>query len=168
MPVSDVADLGRRGGAEADTVIGQALGHSNALIRHSALSALTGADVATRVRLAVPLLSDPVRAVRLEAASLLADAPPTQLDAGQRSALERALSEYVEAQRLNADRPEGRLNLASLYARQGHYEQAEGEFRAAMRIEPQFVPAYVNLADIYRGRGRDADGEKVLREHERP
>jgi Tfp pilus assembly protein PilF len=159
-----IAELGRRGGGEADTAIRQALGHSNALIRHSALSALTGADAATRSRLAAPLLSDPVRAVRLEAASLLADAPSAQLDANQRAALDRALSGYVEAQRLNADRPEGRLNLGSLYARQSRYEQAEGEFRAAMRIEPQFVPAYVNLADMYRSRGRDQDSEKVLRE----
>ena len=158
-----IAELGRREGEEADTAIRQALGHSNALIRHSALSALRGADVATRVKLVTPLLRDPVRAVRLEAASLLAEAPPAQLDAGQRGALDRALSEYVEAQRLNADRAEGRLNLGSLYARQGHYEQAEREFRAAMRIEPQFVPAYVNLADMYRGRGSDGDGEKVLR-----
>ncbi|HTO45907.1 MAG TPA: tetratricopeptide repeat protein, partial [Burkholderiales bacterium] len=52
----------------------------------------------------------------------------------------------------------------SLYARQGHYEQAEQEYRAAMRIEPQFVPAYVNLADMYRSRSREADTEKVLRE----
>src|SRR5215467_10809127 len=110
------------------------------------------------------LLSDPVRAVRLEAASLLADAPSAQLDARQRAALDRALSEYVEAQRLNADRPEGRLSLGSLYARQGHYEQAEQEYRAAMRIEPQFVPAYVNLADMYRSRSREADTEKVLRQ----
>lgn len=159
-----ISELGRRGGAEADAVITQALSHSNALIRHSALGALTGADAATRIRLAVPLLSDPVRAVRMEAASLLADAPLAQLDPGQRAALDRALGEYVEAQRLNADRTEGRLNLASLYARQGHYEQAEGEFRAAMRIEPHFVPAYVNLADMYRSRDKDADSEKVLRE----
>jgi Tfp pilus assembly protein PilF len=159
-----IAELGRREGGEADTLVRQALAHSNALIRHSALGALTGADAATRVALAVPLLSDPVRAVRLEAASLLADVPPAQLDAGQRAAFDRALSEYVEAQRLNADRPEGRLNLGSLYARQGHYEQAEQEYRAAMRIEPQFVPAYVNLADMYRSRSREADTEKVLRE----
>ena len=159
-----IAELGRRESGEADTAVRQALAHSNALIRHSALGALTGADVATRVTLAVPLLSDPARAVRLEAASLLADAPPAQLDARQRAALDRALSEYVEAQRLNADRPEGRLNLGSLYARQGHYEEAEQEYRAAMRIEPQFVPAYVNLADMYRSRSREADTEKVLRE----
>ena len=30
-------------------------------------------------------------------------------------------------------------------------------------LEPFFVPAYVNLADFYRTRGRDADGEAILR-----
>jgi Flp pilus assembly protein TadD len=29
---------------------------------------------------------------------------------------------------------------------------------------PFFIPAYVNLADLYRARGRDSDGERILRE----
>jgi tetratricopeptide (TPR) repeat protein len=158
------AELGRSSAGDMGEVVRRGLGHSDPLIRVSALGALAGTDTATRVSLAAPLLHDPVRAVRLEAASLLAGVPPEQLDAAQRSALDHALDEYVEAQRLNADRPEGRLNLGSLYARQHRFDQAEAEFRAAMRIEPQFVPAYVNLADLYREQGRDADGEKVLRE----
>jgi Tfp pilus assembly protein PilF len=159
-----LVELGRFAAQDTQEIVRQSLGHSDPLIRHSALSALAGADAATRISLAAPLLRDPVRAVRLEAASLLAGVPAEQLEAGQRDALERALNEYVEAQRLNADRPDGRMNLGSLYARQRRPDQAEAEFRAAMRIEPQFVPAYVNLADLYREQGRDVDGEKVLRE----
>ena len=158
------SELGRFAHEDTEQVVRQGLGHSDPLIRHGALSALNGADTPTRIRLATPLLRDPVRAVRLEAANLLAGAPAEQLDAGQRDALERALKEYVEAQHLDADRPGGRLNLGVLYARQRRFEQAEAEFRAALRIEPQFVPAYVNLADLYREQGRDAEGEKLLRD----
>ncbi len=159
-----LAELGRFPSEDTMEVLRQGLGHSDPLIRHSALSVLAGADAATRVSLASPLLRDPVRAVRLEAASLLAGVPAERLEASQRDALARALNEYVEAQRLNADRPDGRMNLGSLYARQRRPDQAEAQFRAAMRIEPQFVPAYVNLADLYREQSRDVDGEKVLRE----
>ncbi len=159
-----LAELGHFAAGDTQQIVRQGLGHSDPLIRHSALSALTGADPETRTSLAAPLLRDPVRAVRLEAARLLASVPGEQLDAGQRDALERALKEYVEAQRLDADRPGGRLNLGALYAQQRRFEQAVAEFRAAMRIEPQFVPAYVNLADLYREQGKDAEGEKMLRE----
>jgi Flp pilus assembly protein TadD len=31
-----------------------------------------------------------------------------------------------------------------------------------MEIQPSFVPVYVNLADLYRMQGRDAEGERLL------
>jgi Flp pilus assembly protein TadD len=38
------------------------------------------------------------------------------------------------------------------------------EYRRAIAIDPTFVAAYANLADLYRARGVDAEAEKVLRE----
>jgi tetratricopeptide (TPR) repeat protein len=40
---------------------------------------------------------------------------------------------------------------------------AEAEYMAALRLSPQYGPAAVNLADLYRGLGREADGERLLR-----
>jgi tetratricopeptide (TPR) repeat protein len=37
------------------------------------------------------------------------------------------------------------------------------EYKAALRLSPQFAPAAVNLAELYRKEGRDGDGENVLR-----
>ena len=55
--------------------------------------------------LASPLLSDPVRGVRVRAASLLAAVPTANQPPADRERFERAAAEFIAAQRLNADRP---------------------------------------------------------------
>ena len=42
--------------------------------------------------------------------------------------------------------------------------EAEKEYRRALCLDPSFMPALVNLADLDRARGTDAEGEKLLRE----
>ena len=42
--------------------------------------------------------------------------------------------------------------------------EAERTFRDAIRLWPDFVPAYVDLAALYASERRDADGERVLRD----
>jgi predicted CXXCH cytochrome family protein len=136
---------------------------TNALLRFGSLLALAQAPVDLRASLAAPLLSDPVRIVRSEAVSVLEPVPADRLDAAQRAAFERASAEYVETQNYNADRVESRVNLGTFYANQGETARAEKEIRSAIALDPYFVPAYVNLADLDRALGRDADGERSLR-----
>jgi Tfp pilus assembly protein PilF len=145
-------------------IFAESLRDSNPLLRLAALQSLANAPLATRLSLAAPLLSDPLRAVRIEAASLLAPVPAEQLNAAQSAAFDRAGAEYVASQRYNADRAEARVNLGTFYANRGEATKAEEEIKAAMNLDSHFIPAYVNLADMYRARGRDADGERILRE----
>jgi Flp pilus assembly protein TadD len=105
-----------------------------------------------------------VRAIRMEAARLLAPVAPQAIAQERVAAFDAALAEYEAAQRENADRPEGHLNLGTLYLSQRRFEQAETEYRTALEIDPHFVPAYVNLADLQRERGGDAAAEQTLRE----
>jgi predicted CXXCH cytochrome family protein len=134
------------------------------LVRLGALDALVGAPAELRLRYAPPLLSDPLRVIRIEAASLLADVPLATASAEQRAAFERAAAEYIETQRYNADRADARVNLGSFEARRGDVAHAEQDLKAAIALDPLFVPAYVNLADIYRRQGREADAERMLRD----
>lgn len=114
--------------------------------------------------LARGLLTDPVRGVRIEAASLLSAMPQDHLSPADRDRLSRAIDDYVAAQRLNADRPESRVNLGNLYAQQGRLAEAEAEYRAARALDAGFTPVYVSLAQLYARQGRDADGERILGE----
>ena len=52
---------------------------------------------------------------------------------------------------------------AAILARRGRTNEAEAEYKAALMLSPQFAPAAVNLADLYRQLGRDTDGETTLR-----
>jgi predicted CXXCH cytochrome family protein len=110
-----------------------------------------------------PLLSDPVRGVRIRAASLLAGIPTASQPPPDREYFERAAAEFVDAQRANADRPEARTTLGSFLARRGQQAAAETEYKAALQLSPQYVAASINLADLYRQSGRDSDGEIALR-----
>jgi Flp pilus assembly protein TadD len=142
-----------------------ALADASALVRRGALDSLEQhVPEEERVSLAAPLLDDPVRIVRIEAARLLAASPPERLTPSQREAYARAAGEYEAAERLNADRPEHRTNLGSYLAQRGRYLEAEAEFVAARKLLPTYVPAIANLADLRRVQGRDADAEAVLRD----
>lgn len=140
-----------------------ALSDPDPMVRTGALDALENAPAEQLWPLASPLLSDPVRGVRIRAVALLAGLAPDSLPAADRAPFERAAAEFVAAQRLNADRPEARGALGSFFARLGRFDAAEAEFKAALRLNPEYVAAAVNLADVYRALGRDRDGLSVLR-----
>jgi tetratricopeptide (TPR) repeat protein len=93
----------------------------------------------------------------------LADQDLDSLSADERGRLSGAWGEYEAAQRLNADRAEGRANLGSFLVRRGERAAAEAEFLAGIRLDPLFVPLYVNLADLYRAEGREAEAVALLR-----
>ena len=146
-----------------DIVVG-ALRDPSPLLRIGALDSLSAAPVQLKSRYAMPLLSDPLRTIRIEAASALADVPFTSASADQRAAFDRAAKEYMDSQRYNADRADARVNLARFHALRGDTAHAEQELKGAIALDPLFVPTYVNLADLYRVQGRDADAQQVLRQ----
>ncbi len=111
----------------------------------------------------LPLLLDPIRSVRLEAAAALAALPPGSLGSIEAASLDAALAEYVASERFNADRPESLVNLGSVLGARGDLDGAQRAFEAAQRRDPGFLPAYVNLADVYRAAGEEQKAEQVLR-----
>jgi len=140
------------------------LADADPLVRLASVTAAATLPLDRRVALVAPLLDDPLRAVRIEAAATLAAAPETALDPAQRAGFARAAAEFEAAQRYNADRPEAHTALGGFYAQRGRYAEAEKAFRAALAMDPQHVPAYVNLADMYRVQSRDDEAEAILGE----
>jgi len=133
------------------------------LVRRAAMEALTDLDAQTRVPIAFRLLTDPVRSVRLEALGAVLDTPPGSLAADQQRWLDAAIAEYRRVQEFNADRADARVNVGMLEMRVGNPDAAQKAFEAAIRLQPSFAPAYVNLADLFRAQGDEAKAEQALR-----
>lgn len=160
---SALARLERWRTPETLALVTAALRDPTPLVRRAAVHALESADPRMRAAVVAPLLDDPVRAVRIEAASVLADVPLDGLPTTWRASYASAIAELVAVQELNSDRPEAHLSLASLHTKRQAFDRAEAELQRALAIDPGFVPAAVNLADLYRSLGRDADAEPTLR-----
>ena len=140
-----------------------ALADPDPMVRIGALDMLENMPAGQVWPFVSPLLSDPVRGVRIRAASLLAAVPTASQPLRDRASFDRAATEFIAAQRANAERPEGRTTLGNFLAQRGLVQEAEVEYKAALRLSPQYAAAAINLADLYRQRGRDGEGEIILR-----
>ncbi len=150
--------------AESLAAVGDAARDPDAMVRFGAARALERAPAEPRVAIASGLLADPVRAVRIEAARVLAPLARDLGDAPFADRLRHALEEYEQAHLVEADLPGGRLNLAVVRASLGRTEEAERDYRAALRMDPDFLPARVNLANLLNAHGRNTEAEHELRE----
>jgi tetratricopeptide (TPR) repeat protein len=155
--------LARLGGENAFLSAEAALKDTSPLVRHAAIGVYDTAPPEQRLSV-VPLLGDPIRAVRMRAARTLAPLPEQALGPADAATYAKAADEYVASERFNADRPENRTNLGGFYAERGRYMEAEAQFRSALELDPLFVPAWVNFSDLMRMRQREPDAEALLRE----
>lgn len=131
------------------------------LVRIGAVAGLEYLPGERRWTAAAALLDDPSPAVRLVAVPFLLAAPTEE---SHRPAFDRALAEYINLQRANADRAPSRANLGLVAARRGDVEQAEREYRASLAVDAFYTPARINLADLLRSTGRESEAEALLRE----
>jgi tetratricopeptide (TPR) repeat protein len=114
-------------------------------------------------RSGIILLHDSIHTIRIDAARAMVEARD-QLGEADRKALDAGLVAWERAQRLNDDRADARTTLAGFYVVTGRIPEAELELDAAIRLDPLYGPAYVNLADLYRATGRDGEALRLLRE----
>lgn len=156
--------LVRYPGEESLRALGLALSDPEALIRRTAVNSLHLLDPEGKSARIGPLLHDPVKAVRMEAAAGLAGKPSEGLDPDERRALQAALREYQLAMEYTGDFASSRHNLGNLCAALGRKDEAVRHYSAAIRIDDQFYPAKVNLAMLCNERGENEKAEKLFRE----
>ena len=151
--------LGRTGVAASRA----ALDDPDPLVRATAAGGLEPLGLPARRAALEPLLADPVRAVRVEAARVLAEAWGGDGAPVPGDPLAAAAAEYLDAQAAVADMAPARLGLGVVRERQGAQDQAEAEYRASLALDPRFTPARFNLANLLNAQGRNPEAETVLR-----
>jgi tetratricopeptide (TPR) repeat protein len=134
------------------------------LVRHTAIHDLARLNPGTSTRLVTPLLYDPVKAVRIQAAMTMTGLPRDQLDHRQKSVFQRALEEYQAAMEHVGDFAPGRFNLGNMYMNLEEEDLAEKHFEASIKIDRLFYPAKINLAMLYNSQGKNKEAERLFRE----
>jgi predicted CXXCH cytochrome family protein len=155
--------LPRYASRASEPAIKAAIADPDPLVRMAVPRALPAPAPRAIIEVILPFLGDPVRAVRIEAARALAEIDPQTMTPEQRGAFTAAYQELIGAEMIDADRPEAHLNVGLLRARRQQVNDAEAEYRTALRLDPKFVPAMGNLADLDRARGMDTEGAELLR-----
>lgn len=152
-----------RAGTAAGIDLAKALDDADPLVRRAAAEAAAADGQGRWTAGLARLLVDPARDVRIEAARALAGHAELRLTEADRAAFLRALEEYRAVQRYNADRGEGHMNLALLEIRRGNALLADAHLERAIATDPSFVPAWLQLAELYRGRQEEGRAEETLR-----
>ncbi len=132
----------------------EALTDPDPLIRANAVSLQRLAPVQDRLARLVPLLSDPMRNVRISTAKQILDIPPQAMTADQRAAAQAGMSDWQNSIANRLDFPETHLVLGGLALTMRNSRAAETAFREVVTLDPQRAEAWpmlVQLAHINRG-----------------
>jgi predicted CXXCH cytochrome family protein len=157
-----LVELSRFPGRASFETLTDALASKQALIRVAAIRGLQWLPVTDRFNVAAHLITDKVRAVRHETASFLAGVNLDLLNSADKKKLNILFSEYEADQSLSADMPSAQMNLGVYFSDRGETKKAIEAYRHALLLSPAYVPALLNLADLYRGLGQDQDSEQLL------
>jgi tetratricopeptide (TPR) repeat protein len=157
-----ISELGANLTSELLPVLTQALQSSEPLVRGAALEALEQVPPEQRWSLAHDRLHDPVRSVRILAAAALAGLAPANISASGQDDYALAGSEYLKSLDLNADDPAAQVNRGNFHTARNEFGAAERAYREALQLDPDFIMAYINLADLFRVTHRDSEGLSLL------
>jgi tetratricopeptide (TPR) repeat protein len=154
--------LGVLGSPNARGMLVQALGSGNALERYTALRSLRSFAPSAWVDAASPLLTDPVRGVRIAAADLMVELPTGQLPATAYDPFTRAKAELEQFIIFQTDFAQGNQQAGDYYRRLNDLQTAEKYYRRAIAKDSLLVAARINLASTLNATGKNDEALRQL------
>lgn len=159
-----ISELAQPFGSREFHTLEAELRNPDPLIRIAALRQLRALPAELRMRLpGARLLGDPVRGVRIEAASVYAGMSDL-LPLEEARAWSQAAVDFRRAYESLANRPEALVALATFETAERDVSKAVRLYERALRIEPRAVTARANLADVRRRLGEEMRAEKLLQD----
>lgn len=142
--------------------ISQQLTSDNPLVRRAAVEASGFIPLQHRWGLLKTLVTDESSSVRFAVANQLAGFA-SEVNGDDYISLSKLLREYEEQLRRSQDMPAGQAAIAMYALNQGDTGRALKALNKALEIEPDYAPALLNLADLYRGLGDEAKTQETLK-----
>ncbi|MCB9250621.1 MAG: tetratricopeptide repeat protein [Ignavibacteriales bacterium] len=141
-----------------------AMNESDPIIRYNAVHAFNSNDQTELLKNILPLVNDPIKSVRMEAAFKLSVLPKASIPADKQIVLNNVIDEYLEAMNYSADFAGSQLNIGILNSNLHNFEAAANHYFEALEIDSLFYPAKVNLSVVLNQLGRNDEAEKILRD----
>jgi tetratricopeptide (TPR) repeat protein len=132
----------------AEALARKSLADGDPQVRAIAIRCLAQLPDAARARLVATCLSDPVKLVRIEAASALAGVQADHLSLSQLKALSNASEELESSLMINADLAGSHVMRGVLAERQGRLQGALEAYRAAIHVQPTVAGPRNQLAQL--------------------
>jgi tetratricopeptide (TPR) repeat protein len=144
------------------STIKEMLDNPEPIIRERAIDAFNTSDAKELVKVISPLLDDPIKMVRIAAASKLSALGKEFFTDEQFKNLSEVLEEYLKTLEYTADFPTGKFNLGNFYSNKGDYIRAEKFYNDAIKADSLFYPAKSNLALLYYNNGELNKAEEIF------
>jgi tetratricopeptide (TPR) repeat protein len=140
-----------------------ALEDPSPLVRASAAESLGDRIDDVTLRALSSAVRDPIRLVRIRAASAIAAIPRSLLDSGSAAAFDKAAEEFKATLDARPDHWASHYNLGGFYLSQHDYRQAAAFYETAIRLQPRAIQPYVNISFAYNALGLNDKAEQSLR-----
>jgi Tfp pilus assembly protein PilF len=154
-------------GCESQTkwpVVIQALQEdSSPLVRAAAAQTLDGYITAESIGVLAKATSDEYRLVRVRAATALSGISIEQLPSEYQTSVRHATTELLEALGAHPDDYASHYNLGNFHMRRLDQENALTSYQTAIKLRPDFVPPYVNIAFVYNSMDLNDKAESSFR-----
>ncbi len=138
-------------------------GDVSPLMRAAAAQTLNGHLDAGSLRALLAAAGDEYRLVRVRAAAALAAVPAEQLQDVYRVPVRHATVELMASMRALPDDYTSHYNLGNLHMDRREYEKALDAYQMAVKLRPDFMPPYVNMAFVYNATGSNDKAEASFR-----